>query len=336
MMKNKISVLMVLILVGLLNSLYAEKVVTEVVDETRQPLVGADVVVEFVGFTQKGSKAHYGKTNKKGEYGVSGKIQFNGVYVRVGKEGYYDSIQEGGFLPDKDHHITLVLRKIERPVSLYARDVFLKFPVFDKWLGFDFEVGDWVAPHGRGTSGDILFKFHREFKGYKFSEKKMEEMKFPDTTEEDLKKFYGKWDGVLWIDFPSDLEGIIEEQKGYLPYSKMKMPHLAPEEGYQSDEIVIQKKNYKSEEESLKELRSYAKSGVPQLKSSGYYIRTRVTEVEGKAIKANYVKLPKMIGVGSAGSINFIYYFNPVVNERNLEYSPKSNLATEQRRFYDP
>lgn len=123
-MKKKISVLMVLI--GLLNPLYAEKIVIEVVDEARQPVVGADVVIEFVGFTQKGSKAHYGKTNKKGEYSASGKIQFNGVYVRVEKNGYYDSIKEGGLLPDKDHKVTLVLRKVENPVPLYVRQVRLK------------------------------------------------------------------------------------------------------------------------------------------------------------------------------------------------------------------
>ncbi|MFK5923033.1 MAG: hypothetical protein QM496_12710 [Verrucomicrobiota bacterium] len=349
MMKKKISVLMVLILAGLLNPLYAEEIVIKVVDETREVLVGADVVIEFVGFTQVKSKAHYGKTNKKGEYGVSGKIQFNGVYVRVGKDGYYDSIKEGGFLPNKDHKATLVLRRIERPVPLYVRDVFLEFPIFDEWLGFDFEVGDWVAPQGKGKSRDILFKFHREYMGSKYSAKKLKEVteiskRFAERRKEEwnpdiFELQTAKWRSELIIKFPSEFDGMVEEKSGYLPYSKMKMPHLAPKEGYREDEVVIKKKTYrteKDERENLEEMRSYVKNGVPEIKPTGYFIRTRVTEVDGKIIKANYAKLPKMIGVGAAGSINFIYYFNPVVNDRNLEYQPKSNLATEQRRFYDP
>jgi hypothetical protein len=36
--------------------------------------------------------------------------------------------------------------------------VWLKLPVQNEWLGYDFEVADWVAPHGKGKNVDILFK----------------------------------------------------------------------------------------------------------------------------------------------------------------------------------
>ncbi len=348
-MKTKIRVIVVLVLVGMFHSLRAEKVGVTVLDEQSEPLGGAIVDVWYAGFQGDGSgdKKSSGVSDKNGKYVGEGKAAMH-IEVHVSKEGWYTS--KSKMLPKgKDHTVPLVLRKKEHPVPLYVRDVFLKFPVFDKWLGFDFEVGDWVAPQGRGKSRDVQFKFHREYMGSEYSERDLAEL-IPRVIEakkkrgekwdpETFKLQTGKWKSEFQMAFSSKLEGIIEEKKGYLPYSKMKMPHLAPEEGYRSEEIVINKKSYhteKDERESLKRMRSYVKSGVPEFQPTGYFIRTRVVEVNGKIIKANYVKLPKMIGVGSAGSINFIYYFNPAVNDRNLEYRPKSNLAIEQRREYEP
>lgn len=179
-----------------------------------------------------------------------------------------------------------------------------------------------MAPHGKGKSRDILFKFSKEFGGYKFSGRDWENIKRvnKDATEDEMKKFYGKWDAKLSVGFSSNLEGIVEEKKGYLIYSKMKMPHQAPEEGYQSE------KEY--------EQTSYEPSKFEE--GVGFFIRTRVTEVDGKIIKANYAKLGKDIKVNARGEVAFTYYFNPTVNDRNLEYRRKSNLATEQRRGYEP
>lgn len=348
-MKKRISALAILVLMSLLGFLQAENVEVTVLDEKSEPVEGATVDVWYAGFQGDGSgdKKSSGASDGNGKYIGKGKAAMH-IEVHVSKEGWYTS--KSKMLPKgKDHNVTLVLRKIERPVSLYVRDVFLKFPVFDKWLGFDFAIGDWVAPHGRGKSRDILFKFHREYVGSKYSDKKLKDVieiskRFAERRKEKwdpetFKLQTGKWKSKFQMGFSSKLEGIIEEKKGYLPYSKMKMPHLAPEEGYRSEEIVINKNSYrteKEERESLNRMRSYVKSGVPEFQPAGYFIRTRVIEVNGKIIKANYVKLPKMIGVGAAGSINFIYYFNPAVNDRNLEYRPKSNLATEQSREYDP
>lgn len=344
-MKNRM-----MLLVGLMlcfsRSTNASEISLRVVDEKGTPIAGAEVVIAFAAPQQKDSKGNYGNTDRDGRFSAKGTNRV-GVIVKVTKGSYYKWVREKGF-GQKDHDITVVMRKVEKPVPLYVRRVNLKFLVFDEWLGFDFEAGDWVAPQGRGKSRDILFKFHREFKGYKFSEKKMEEMKFPDTTEADLKKFYGKWDGVLQVGFPSDLGGIVEEKENYLPYSEMKMPHLAPEEGYQSEEIVIEKRSYLTEEDerrSLEQMRDYYKSGIPESKPSGFFIRTRVVEVNGKVIKANYVKIPKYeddmggivpLSVGASGTVSFTYYFNPTPNDRNLEYRPGLNLASEQKREYEP
>ncbi len=344
-MKAKINILIVLTLMALLNPLYGEKVQVTVLDEKGEPLKGATVDIWHLDFRAKNDKKITGATDQQGQFTGRGNAQHS-ISVVVTKNGWYESELER-LKKNQDHDLTVVMRIIEKPIPLYVRRVLLKAPVFDKWLGFDFELGDWVAPQGKGKSRDILFRFQREFKGYRFSEEKLEKMKFPDTTEEDLKKFYGKWDGVLQIGFPSELAGIIEENQGYRRYSEMKMPHLAPDEGYQSEEIVIKKKSHRSEEESLKELQDYAKNGVPESKPKGFFIRTRVVEVNGKIIKANYVKLQMRdededrgekspLRVGASGTVSFTYYFNSTANDRNLEFNSKANLATEQTRFYAP
>ncbi len=340
MMKMKIRVMSLVALLGFACNAGASEISLRVVDERGEPMVGVSSLISFAHPQQK-DKGYRGKTDNEGRFSAKGR-NLVGIIAKVEEEGYYKWVKDD-YYGQQDHDITVVMRKIGKPIPLYVRKVNLEFPVFDKWLGFDFEVGDWVAPQGKGKSRDILFKLNREFQGYRFSKEKMEKMKFPDSTEEDLKKAYGKWKSELQVGFSSDLEGVVEEKDGYLPYSKMKMPHLAPDGGYRSEEIVIKKKSFKSREEQDEEIRNHAKFG--EGKPSGYFIRTRVVEVGGKVVKANYAKMPKNevwrevntpVSIDASGSIEFTYYFNPTPNDRNLEYRPGSNLATEQKRQYDP
>lgn len=329
-------------MMGLPSSLRAEKVEVTVVDEKAEPVKGAAVDVWYAGFSGNQDVKSSGLSDKQGKYIGRGNARYY-IEVHVSKEGWYTS-EIKSLRKGQDHEITVIMRKVENPISLYVRQVNLEFPVFDEWLGFDFEVGHWVAPQGRGKSRDILFKFHREYMGSDYTERELEKL-IPRVQEakkkrgekwnaEEFRLKTAKWDGVLWIDFPSELAGIVEEKGGYLPNSKMKMPHLAPEDGYQTEEIEIKKKSYKSEKEKAEEIQQYIKFG--EGKPSGYFIRTRVVEVDGKVVKANYAKLADKIGVGAGGSINFTYYFNPTPNDRNLEYRPGLNLASEQKREYEP
>jgi len=333
------------ICVGFVWNVRADDISIKVIDEDQQSVTGADVIIEFVRSQQKDSKAHYGKTDKEGRFSASGRTLSLGVFVKITKSWYYEWRNDNG-VGRGDHYITVVLRKVKNPVPLYVRKTILKFPAFDKWLGFDFEAGDWVAPHGKGKSGDILFKFHREYRGSQYSErelakliprvKKVKKDRGGVWNEEEFRIRTAEWESKFYIAFPSDLEGIIDEKEGYLINSKMKMPHLAPEDGYRSGEIKIEKKSYRSKEEEAEELRKYIKFGED--KPVGYFIRTRVTEVNGKITKANYVKLPNKIGVGASGVINFIYYFNPTLNDRNLEYvgGREKNLAKGQGMWFEP
>lgn len=325
--KSKIMVFMSLLLcMG--SKVKADEISLQVVEESGGAIPNADVLISYTRARKGTSKVHEGHTNEDGRFRADGKIVM-GAFVKVKKIGYYEFVRRTGFRAGS-HNVTVALRKIKKPIPLVVREARLEFPVDGEWLGFDFEAGDWVAPHGKGKSRDVLLKFSKEYVGNKYSGRDLEEAlqmskriaKERNKTwdEADFKIRTAKWDSKLSIGFASDLEGIVEEKGRYLVHSKMKMSHKAPEGGYQGE------KEY--------EQTSYEASKFEM--GVGYFIRTRVTEVDDKIIKANYAKIGKDIKVNARGGIAFTYYFNPVVNDRNLEYLPKSNLATEQRRFYDP
>jgi len=342
-MKMKISLILLVTLVLCVAS-NASEISLRVVDERDEPMEGVDVLISFAHPQQK-DKGYRGKTDNKGHYSAKGRNTV-GILARVTRQGYYDWERRKGF-GQKDHDLTVVMRKVKKPIPLYVREMKLEFPTYDEWLGFDFEAGDWTAPHGRGKSRDILFKLNREYAGSQYSEKELVKIiprvkkiakdRNKDWNAEDFKIRTAKWDSKFFIGFPSDFEGMVEAKDDYLAYSKLKMPHLAPEGGYRNEEVVVEKKSpkRKSNKEEMEEIQKYIKFG--DAKPSGYFIRTRVNEVNGKIIKANYVKLNKAIEVDvPRNRVVFTYYFNPKANDRSLEFNPMANLATEQKRAYDP
>jgi hypothetical protein len=184
--------------------------------------------------------------------------------------------------------------------------------VQNTWLGYDFEVGDWVQPHGKGKVTDIRFRFRNEFKGWKSDEKAMETNRRINrgASEEEIRNFYGKWDAELEISFPGEKEGLFEETR-FLAYSRLKLPHSAPVEGY------------------VPTWRYTANSYTPRTarENVGFFLRTRVKiDANGRIVSANYAKVVGDFYLVPQGSLMFSYYFNPVPNDRNLEFDPKRNL----------
>jgi hypothetical protein len=134
----------------------------------------------------------------------------------------------------------------------------------------------------------------------------------------------GKWDGWVEMSFPGEGDGIIEA-KSFIGYSPMKLPHLAPEDGYLSawKRMV---NNY---------------DGIVLPNDTGFFLRTRVKrDQQGRIISANYAKfIGRMNARASTGQIEFFYYFNPTPNDRNLEFDPKGNLFPKDKpgaNVYDP
>lgn len=97
--------------------------------------------------------------------------------VAFDKNGYYHSHDEVNYLampelPVKDGKWqpydqvrTMVLKRIKSPgaVGVFCEDSHrLRIPIWGEWIGFDFELGDWVPPYGNGKFTDVLLRFHSE------------------------------------------------------------------------------------------------------------------------------------------------------------------------------
>jgi len=141
------------------------KITVRVVDEAGKPVDGVNVGIGF------GKGDAEGLTNLEGRFSGSANcnshIGFNAV-----KSGYYMSIGTYDFDYGKksfirwepwNPEVTIVLRKIENPVPMYARDTKesrLFIPVTGKDVGFDLIMYDWVKPYGHGKVADILCNLH--------------------------------------------------------------------------------------------------------------------------------------------------------------------------------
>lgn len=274
-----------------------------VVDDTGALVQGAAVAIVFVAPRQEHSITHRGMTGKEGAFSAQGKSLLE-VYMGAKKAGYYDA-RVYGLSPKKDHDQLIVLPRILNPVPLYANRANPGIPVQNEWLGYDFEVADWMPPHGKGKVADIRFKFRNEFKGYQDNVKNFAEhiafskrayaARKEEWTEEKFKLTTGKWDAELEVAFSGEKEGLFEETR-FLAYSQLKLPHTAPVEGY------VPTWRYISNSYSPRTARE----------NVGFFLRTRVKlDEKGKIVSANYAKLMGDIYCAPTGVLMFTYYFNP-------------------------
>lgn len=267
-------------------------------DEAGAPLEGAAVMVVFLGYSGERTERVSGVTDRHGVFLADGRAELR-VNVRVVKDGFYETMIDR-LRREENHEVNVRLRKVGNPIPLHARKAVLFFPVNGEWIGYDFEVGDWVAPHGEGRHVDASFRCETRQTGPRDGE------------------------GSLAIRF-GELEGILVEEDGYLLKSEMKMPHLAPLEGYHR-EFSRSENSYHNEN---------ARRGI------GYFFRTRAIVEEGKLVRANYGKIAedfRFIPVESGwhvadrgrpksfATLYLTYYFNPRENDRNLEFATRRNL----------
>ena len=302
---------------SLWSALFGYEARMRVVDDTGSPVQGANVAIEFVAPRQEQSVIHRGVTGRDGLFSAQGQSLLE-VYMEAKKSGHYDA-RVYGLSPKKDHDLVVVIPRVLNPVPLHVWDSrlgrsgrALRFPVQNEWLGYDFEAADWVAPHGKGKIADLRFRFRNEFKGWKYSDKDLEHSRKVNSqlSEKEFKDFYGKWDAELEISFPGEKAGLFEETR-FLDYSQLKLPHNAPAEGY------------------VPTWRYTANSYSPRTarENVGFFLRTRVKlDEKGKIVSANYAKVVGDFQLDARGFVMFGYYFNPVANDRNLEFDPKKNL----------
>lgn len=291
--------------------LHEAEIFVNVMNDSGKPLPGAEVVAWFphvygAGASPKGDSQRV-IADQKGMVKLKGKTaasvsfgaRMNGFYETSGGQIDFIGMINRGQAPHADRN--LILKKIENPIPLYSRQLRdVKIPALNAPFGFDLEAGDWVAPHGKGKTSDMIFQINGNFTSYR---------------EHDLK---------LEISFPNEGDGLIEFEGSYEVGSALRSDHLAPESGYKSSLVLRRKALY---EQKSSQWLNDSKPG------NNYYLRLRtVLDENGNVIRANFGKI-----YGNFEFLDYIkaeaYYFNPIANDRNVEFDTKRNLATPLKSF---
>lgn len=276
----------------------------KVVDELGNPISGIEVGAGFGRNTGAGSTT----IGKSAITGIDGKCTLKGnsldfvTYV-VKKQGFYDI---SGIYKFKNKglgrwqpwnpEIKISLRKIEKPVPMYARQFVGVLPLQNKDIGCDLIANDWVKPYGKGTHSDMVFHLRKQY------------VADSDFSADLLIKFSGKNDGFIKYD--------LNMYNG----SEFKLPRYAPVDGYakQFERHVIRPPG-----RSLQDDRN---------DNVGYVFRVR-SSIPGSVM---YGKIQRDIGLRAGGKgtagIDFTYYLNPD-HTRNLEFDPKRNIFTDLKSF---
>jgi hypothetical protein len=275
------------------------KAVVKVVDEAGQPVEGANVTVGYYVTPPSGdptriaTDAKRGATDTNGVFSTSGRGGSTDLFFGASKEGYYHSHLEHEFTKFKANdpakwnpNVTLLLKRVGKPTPMYARGVNLGVPAFDKTVGFDLALGDWVAPYGKGSHDDIHFNAHID------------------------KRARYDYDYTLTVSFPEPGDGIQEFNVTEFPGggSDLRSSHEAPVDGYRPQWVQTK---------SARPKLGYSGNWD---ENRNYYFRVRtVLDEKGHVKSALYGKI-------YGDFMQFRYFLNPTSNDRNVEFDPKQNL----------
>ena len=184
---------------------------------------------------------------------------------------------------------------------MYAKNTTaIKVPALDTPIGYDLEIGDWVAPYGKGAISDFVFKFKVRF------------VKNDD------------WDASYTLTFSNEHDGI---QEWIIPKGNQSVffwPYEAPEDGYKKE---------------IKWSAFYHPGGWSGVSKSDYKedrkyifrVRTKVDD-KGNIKEAKHGKINGDIALSFGGYTGFVYYFNPT-GSRSLEFG--GNLFKFSRKEWE-
>ncbi len=275
------------------------KVTVKVIGEDQQPIKGANVSLGFGNTSVSGATdingLFTGEGRCRGDYGSS--VTKEGFYLSGVSAPQLTNIVDGRWLPWNPVAVS-ILRPIGKPIALYAKTVKLRIPTLDKPCGFDLEVGDWVAPDGKGMKSDFIFSLHQEDRGMQ------------------------DYDVLGELTFKNPLDGLQDAPMPDLgKNSAFEWERQAPGNGYQPK---FQLQNSWHKEKGI--TRSFK---FNDNEWEGYFFRVHTVEQDGKIVSAHYGKIRGGIEVfpnNPNPKIDFTYYYNPTPNDRNLEWDTKKNL----------
>jgi hypothetical protein len=224
---------------------------------------------------------------KFGYYKTGGELWRGGMYR--GPEGRLVARE----MPDA---FTIELKEVRHAVYMRNERFRGIAPVAEEPVGYDFRVGDWVAPYGKGVTEDIRFHFT------------------------DLYIDEESYAGTMVVSFPNEGDGI-QPFTAARPFSmefgsNLAPPHKAPIDGYQPG------LSYSVAHREGESYQGYKEKG------RNYIFRTRtVLDPQGKILQACYGWILGEIEFDPRDprgpQLAFAYYFNPDPDpeERSLEYN---------------
>jgi hypothetical protein len=268
------------------------KITVRVVDDdTQKPISSAEARISFTVPDTRGgstSRRQTGLTDNDGNFTASDRT-FPDITASAVKEGYYPSgihydlkLRADQSYDPSGVSVPILLKRIGNPIAMYARKrIQIEVPVLGKPVGYDLVAAHWVAPYGKGTASDLIFTVTR---GNVAS-------------------------GILDVAFSNDGDGIQPILADPHEGSALRLPRVAPDEGYQS--------------------RLRLDSSTAAQKNRNYFYRIRTNKKNGAIVSAMYGKIHGEIDVDVINSktaiLLFTYYLNPD-GTRNVEFDPKRNL----------
>ena len=181
--------------------------------------------------------------------------------------------------------IEVKMRPNKNPVPMVHKfQSWVVVPEFGKPVGYDLEVGDWMAPYGKGKINDFLFEMNLD------------------------RKSMAEAEASYTLTFSNPLDGIQE----YLPPDDLRssfiFPYVAPTNGYS-------KSLYQHDITT-----PYGPSKTTEKENVNYIFRVRTkTDEDGNIVSACYGRIRGELKISRKGQVGFSYWFNPDPQSRSLE-----------------
>jgi hypothetical protein len=216
--------------------------------------------------------------------------------------------------PKQSAELTLTLPRMAEGVALHYREVRLAGLPNGRRIGFDAEAADAVAPWGKGRVRDFEFVIDSHQVGWTESPEILTELRRSAEgrrmDDQEWAESYGHFRGALRLSFPRKDDGL-RTSPAFWPYCRLKMPALAPAEGYVSETTLPFDTLLGAESSQT---------------VTGYYLRLRTQEdADGQPKNAHYAKIQGRIDV-SPGRVTFRFYYNPRAGDRRLALDLRNNL----------
>ena len=282
----------------------------KIVDSTTQkPISNAVVSARFRYDYNDAPTKEVFYSNTNGICLVKGPIRNYDLSSDIVKKGYYKSWAQLDFKGRNqilnrwkpwNPTIKVKLRSIKNPVPMVHKYIERKeFPKKETQIGFDLEVGDWVAPYGKGKVSDFVFI--------------LKIVKKPKKGVEYILSFSNLNDGIQSYT-SSNL------QKG----SNFIFPHEAPSDLYQK---TLRKYNISK----YPVIKNYPHNNFNTKALYVFRIRTK-TDKKNNITSAYYGMIDGEIRISRQGNLYFKYWLNTNSTSRSLEWI--GNVPHDQQKNY--